>query len=550
PRYEFGYGKSYTSFMFQCMSATANKTSISMRVSVTNTGTDYVGREAVQVYACSPKKALCAYQQLVAFGKTDVLPPQTSAVMELDFDMKDLARYDEESNCYVLDAGKYVIRIGNSSRNTTPYIAVAIADDIVVSRHLPLRRERGPVTKITLPAARETNNHSISRSKNIFMKDDKREPIFHLSINTADFTEADYTVHMEDTYQKVDYLSDKDESIKKIFASLTIADCIDIVVGDGMDFFGREHDFHCPGAAGYTTSKFADKGLTNIALCDGPAGLRLMPIGVVRDNKIKPLKPPLTMMSHLPKFLLKRLLGNEKKGQLVYQYATAFPAAHTLAQSWNVELMEEVGLAISREMTQYGVTFWLAPGLNIHRNPLCGRNFEYYSEDPLLTGKMAVAVTRGVESVAGNYVTLKHFCGNNQETERVHSSSNIGERALREIYLRGFEIAVREGKPSGMMSSYNKLNGIYTSNHFDLLTRLLRHEWGFDGLVMTDWMATAKGAANPALCLAAGNDLIMPGTKRDKKVIVKALKKGRLSEDDLRQSAARVVLKCVKECIG
>jgi beta-glucosidase len=249
------------------------------------------------------------------------------------------------------------------------------------------------------------------------------------------------------------------------------------------------------------------------------------------------------MMNHLPKFILKRLLGNEKKDQLVYQYATAFPAAHTLAQSWNVELMEEVGLAISREMTQYGVTFWLAPGLNIHRNPLCGRNFEYYSEDPLLTGKMAVAVTRGVESVAGNYVTLKHFCGNNQETERVQSSSNIGERALREIYLRGFEIAVREGKPSGMMSSYNKLNGIYTSNHFDLLTRLLRHEWGFDGLVMTDWMATAKGAANPALCLAAGNDLIMPGTKRDKKVIMKALKKGRLREDDLRQSAARVITK-------
>jgi beta-glucosidase len=541
PRYEFGYGKSYTSFMFQCMSATAHKTVISMRVSVTNTGTEYVGREAVQAYACSPKKALCTYQQLVAFGKTDVIPPQTSTELELGFDMKDLARYDEATNSFVLDGGEYVIRIGNSSRNTTPYIAVAIANDIVVSKHLPLYREREPLTELPPPAVRENSNYSISRSKSIFMKDDKREPIFHLRIKTADFSCADYTVHMEDTYQKTDHTADKDEKVNNVLAALTVNDCIDIVVGDGMDFFGKEHDFHCPGAAGYTTSKLIDKGLPNIALCDGPAGLRLMPIGAVRANKIKPLKPPLAMFNHLPKFILGRLLGNEKKAPLVYQYATAFPAAHTLAQSWNVELMEDVGRAISEEMTQFGVTFWLAPGMNIHRNPLCGRNFEYYSEDPLLCGRMAAAVTRGVESLAGNYVTLKHFSCNNQEAERLQSSSNVNERTLREIYLRGFEIAVREASPGGVMSSYNKLNGVYTANHFDLLTRLLRHEWGFDGVVMTDWLATAKDAANPAFCLVAGNDLIMPGTKRDKKEIVKALRKGRLSEDDLRQSAARIV---------
>jgi beta-glucosidase len=455
--------------------------------------------------------------------------------------MKDLARYDEESHCFVLDAGQYVIRIGNSSRNTTPYIAVAIADDIVVSRHLPLGRKRGAVAEMATPASRETSNYSISRSNNIFMKDDKREPIFHLSIKTADFACTDYTVHMEDTYQKTDHTDDKDERVKNVLAALTVNDCVEIVVGDGMDFFGKEHDFHCPGAAGYTTSQLTGKGLGNIALCDGPAGLRLMPVGAVRANKIKPLLPPLALFGYLPNLILKRLLGNAKKDPLVHQYATAFPAAHTLAGSWNVGLMEEVGRAVSQEMTQYGVTYWLAPGLNIHRNPLCGRNFEYYSEDPLLGGQMAAAVTRGVESVPGNYVTLKHFCCNNQESERLHSSSNVNERALREIYLRGFEIAVREARPGGVMSSYNMLNGIYTANHYDLLTRLLRHEWGFDGLVMTDWLATAKGAAQPALCLATGNDLIMPGSKRDKKEILKALKKGRLSEDDLRQSAARVV---------
>ena len=546
PRYEFGYGKSYTSFMFQCLSAVVEKTAISMRVSVTNTGNYFAGREVVQIYACGPKNTTRPYQQLTAFGKSGTLAPQTSEELELSFDMKDLARYDEEANAFILDAGEYVVRIGNSSRNTTPYVSVSIASDVIISRHLPFKRERAFISEIAHPVNKENNGHNINRSKNFFLKDDNREPIFRLIVNVEDFESHNYTVRMENIYEAENYIDDKDETVRNVLTALTIHDCVDVVVGDGLDIMGKEHDFYCPGAVGYTTPRLVSKGLQDIALCDGPAGIRLLKTAGIRGKKVKAMEPMIHFFNHLPKLVLKMILGNAKKDQLVYQYTTAFPAANSLAQSWNTELMEKVGRAISTEMTEYGVTFWLAPGMNIHRNPLCGRNFEYYSEDPLLSGKMAAAVTRGVEETPGNFVTLKHFCCNNQETERMQMSSNLNERALREIYLRGFEIAVRDAKPAGVMSSYNKLNGIYTANSYDLLTRVLRHEWGFEGVVMTDWLATAKGTANAALCLKNGNDLLMPGTKRDRKEILRALKKGWISENDLRRCTANVVRAVVK----
>ena len=489
PRYEFGYGKSYTTFMFQCLSAVVSKTTICMRVSVTNTGNYFSGREVVQIYANGPKNIERPYQQLVAFGNSKTLKPQASEELDLCFDIKDLARYDEETNSFVLDSGEYVVRIGNSSRNTTPYVSVSIASDVVISRHLPFKRERPIITEIAHPSDKKNNGHAMSRSKNFFMKADNREPIFRLKVNVEEFENHNYTVRMENIYEAENYTNDEYEATRNVLTALTLNDCVDVVVG----------------------------------------------------KKIKALESTVSFLNYSPKTMLKMILGNAKRDKAVYQFTTAFPAANSLAQSWNTELVEKVGQAISREMTEYDVTFWLAPGMNIHRNPLCGRNFEYYSEDPLLSGKMAAAVTKGVEGTPGNFVTLKHFCCNNQETERMQMSSNLNDRALREIYLKGFEIAVREANPKGVMSSYNRLNGIYTSNSYDLLTRVLRHEWGFDGVVMTDWLATVKGCANPALCLKAGNDLIMPGTKRDKKMIYKALKKGLINENDIRRCAQNVV---------
>ena len=190
-------------------------------------------------------------------------------------------------------------------------------------------------------------------------------------------------------------------------------------------------------------------------------------------------------------------------------------------------------------MLEIGVSVWLAPGLNIHRNPLCGRNFEYYSEDPIISGKMAGAVTHGVQNCGGVGVSVKHFCCNNQEDNRVGVSANVSQRALREVYLRAFRIAVTEGKPWTVMSSYNRVNGHYVCNSFDLCTRVLRQEWGFQGLVMSDWNATEQCSYSEAI--HAGNDLIMPGTVSVSKALEKSLKAGELDRDALNLSAGRVL---------
>jgi beta-glucosidase len=243
----------------------------------------------------------------------------------------------------------------------------------------------------------------------------------------------------------------------------------------------------------------------------------------------------------MPFFVRPYLLGNPRKGTPLYQYTSAFPVGTALAQTWNTELIEQVGRAMGTEMVEFGATFLLAPGMNIHRNPLCGRNYEYYSEDPLLTGRMAAAITRGVQGFEGCYVTLKHYAANNQETNRNHSNSVVGERALREIYLKGFRIAVEEGGAKAVMTSYNLLNGVYTPNSYDLCTLLLRCEWGFEGVVMTDWFSTDKGLASNGLAIKAGNDLICPGNKASFKMLRKDLAAGLVSEEDIRLSAARVL---------
>ena len=203
--------------------------------------------------------------------------------------------------------------------------------------------------------------------------------------------------------------------------------------------------------------------------------------------------------------------------------------------------MEKVGAAVGKVMEKYGVTYWLAPGMNIHRNPLCGRNFEYYSEDPVLTGKMAAAMSRGVQSRRGCFVTIKHFCCNNQEENRNRTSANVNERALREIYLKGFEIAVKEGGAKAVMTSYNKVNGTYVNNSYDLVTRVLRREWGFEGLVMTDWYATGKGLGGHCKAIGIGNDLLVPGGGNVVRELRKGVKDGKLDVQDLYRCAGNVL---------
>ncbi len=326
--------------------------------------------------------------------------------------------------------------------------------------------------------------------------------------------------------------------VQTLLNKLTDWDKIQLVTGGGYSI--RCYN-NVMGAAGRTCTTLLKKGIPNIVLSDGPAGLNVTPSTTVMPDGT-PRYPdglPADWQWGWLKKVGSLLKGRPGKGKTVYRYMTAWPSETVQAQTWNTELAEEIGRAVGREMLEIGVSVWLAPGLNIHRNPLCGRNFEYYSEDPLVSGKMAAAITRGVQSMGGVGVAQKHYCCNNQEDNRTGVSANVSQRALREIYLRAFQIAVTEGKPWTVMSSYNRVNGKYVCNSFDLCTRVLRLEWGFTGLVMSDWNATEQ--CSYAEAVNAGNDLIMPGTAAVSKKLRQELQAGRLNRDALNLSAGRVL---------
>lgn len=310
--------------------------------------------------------------------------------------------------------------------------------------------------------------------------------------------------------------------LNNLVSRMTDEEKANFLIGTGMSGFdgltpivGYIDKGKVPGAAG-TTYAIPRLGIPSITVADGPAGLRIAP---TRPNTDKTY------------------------------YCTAFPVGTALASTWNEELVKNVGKAMGNEVKEYGVDVLLAPALNIHRNPLCGRNFEYYSEDPLVAGKIASAYVNGIQA-DGVGTSIKHFAANNQETNRLGVNEHISERAMREIYLKGFEIAVKESKPWTVMSSYNLINGTYTSARRDLLTDILRTEWGFKGLVMTDWFGgfpNFKSIADPNFAsheiqqVNAGNDLLMPGLKSQKEAILKALKEGFISKETVDLNVKRML---------
>ena len=295
-----------------------------------------------------------------------------------------------------------------------------------------------------------------------------------------------------------------------------------------------------PGSAGETSEALeASRQIPSLIMADGPAGLRLRQC--YQADRATGEVYGAGVLGSLENGFLEAPPRHEG-ADTYYQFCTAFPVGTALAQSWDPELLTRVGRAVSREMDEFHVDLWLAPGMNIQRNPLCGRNFEYYSEDPLLTGTLAAAITAGVQESGRHGVTLKHFACNNQEDNRMAVDARVSERALREIYLRGFEIAVKAAAPAAVMSAYNCINGVHAANSRDLCTVVLRQEWGFAGLVMSDWNTTVpQDGAVPWRCAWAGNDVIMPGNPHDDQDIRAALADGRLPETAVRQSAARLI---------
>ncbi len=524
PLYPFGYGLSFSSFAHRYLGTKANKDLVTVSCEVTNLG-PYAGKQTMQLYvSCPDGKLNKPYQDLAAYRKTRELKANEKEELELVFSMKTLASYDEEKEAYVLEKGDYILRLGEDSVKTVAVAVVTLDEDVVVRKVKNCLGDYG------------FKDHVFDRKLNDDLDKADKVSVFAKDL-VSEKTEYKDDYPIRDDVRK---LSEEELAYLNIGA-FSEKGGIASVIGDAAKSVA--------GAAGETCSK---TGIKPLVMADGPAGLRISPLYYKDDKGVHSFGPsmPATMLVFMPGFL-RFFLGRTpklKKGVVLKeQYCTAVPIGTAIAQSFNDEFAQICGDIVGREMEIFHIDLWLAPALNIHRSVLCGRNFEYYSEDPLISGKMAAAVTKGVQAHKGKGVTIKHYAANNQETNRYGANANVSERAMREIYLKGFGICIKESAPLALMTSYNLLNGTHTNEHRGLCRDVLRSEFGFDGLIMTDWEVAAMpmgkgkyGAPDPAKCALAGNDLYMPGDKKDWKREVEALRNKDLDRKTLEESASRL----------
>ena len=535
PRYPFGYGLSYTSFERGFEGVELAGSEIRVTVRVRNTGAAS-GRQVVQLYATCPaatqRKEL---KRLVAFGKTGELAPGASEALTLCFDLEALASYRAGHAAWVLEGGDYILLPGFDAGDANPEARLSLSNTVTVRQLTNVCELLDSLTELAPDgAARAALEAKVAELPALAID----EAAAALAGRNAKAAPAKADPALEKALEIARQLTDAEKAHLVVGASRSRAND---VIG------GAAHTV--PGAAGETVA-FPERGVPGMVLADGPAGVRLQQL-----YEVDPTSGDIFALTRF-ETLENRFFGklHLHEGAVPhYQFATAIPVGTLLAQSFDTALLEEVGEMIAGELKAFGVAVWLAPGMNIHRNPLCGRNFEYFSEDPLVSGLMAAAITRGVQRGGGVGVCVKHYACNNQEDNRFHVTAVISERALREVYLKGFEIAVKTARPMSIMTSYNRVNGVHSANSYDLCTTVARNEWGFDGFIMTDWTTTNGGhGSSAAKCIRAGNDLVMPGTPTDRQEILDALdgKNGQsLSREALELCAARII-RAAMETVG
>lgn len=474
--YPFGYGLGYGHVALDAQGLERTEDGVTLTVTATGAGSR-PSSTVVQVYVEAPTGALARpARELVAFARTSVLAAGEAEEIELDISWRDLASYDDSGAtghrfAWVLPAGEYRLHVGQDVRTTEPAGAFRLEVSGVVEQ-----LEQAAAPDPAHPFRRLTRRLADDGTSLLAWEDvplsevDLRERVLARLPQARHRSGQGKADGAAPTFE--DVRADR-ASLDDLLATLPPEDLARLAYGDTeMDSpLGAAGN---AGALGGVSPSLRDRGVPPAITTDGPSGLRLAAT------------------------------------------ASLLPCGTALASTWDPEAVEEAATLHGQEMVALGSDILLAPGMNIHRDPLCGRNFEYYSEDPLLTGTMGAAVVTGVQA-SGRSACPKHFAANNQETARIYADSRVSERALREIYLRGFEIVVREAAPRTIMTSYNKVNGVWSHYHYDLVTTILRREWGYQGLVMTDWwMRMATDPDFPALRdsayrVRAGVDVLMPG---------------------------------------
>lgn len=500
--YPFGFGMSYTTFEQDIIAAYDDDTKITLDVKIKNTG-EYAGKEVVQVYFSAPVGVLGkAERELCAFAKTKLLLPGESEILHIEILIDSMSAYDDSGitgnkSCYVMEAGKYNIYCGNCVR-TAELIYSYTLNEIKVTKKCCEALAPEKEFDIIFPVVddgKKVIGYRRASTKTV----DLNERIKRKKPEEIAFT-GDKGIKLID-------VKNNKKTIHEFVAQLTDMDLRCLLLGEGL--CSPKVRPGTTGTIGGTTESLAKFGIPLIAVCDGPSGIRM-------DNGEK---------------------------------ATSIPNGTAIASTWNVEIAEELYENISVELCINNIDAILGPGVNIHRSPLNGRNFEYLSEDPFLTGKIAAAFSRGIR-LYGNSATIKHFMANSQEYRRNTVDSVMSERAAREIYLKGFEIAVKEGDVKMIMTSYNPVNGIWTANNYDLNTVMLRDEWGFDGLVMSDWWPKLakeeSDVKNLQKLVAAQNDVYMltNDVLTFKDNIISSVENGTLERGQLQRNAINI-LKCV-----